>query len=93
MRNYAPYLIYIAVFARTAGWGVDSFPVPLPVWILLIVFGALLATEPLLTRRFPSYPRLYALVQSGLVIGMLYTAPTMDILSMLFFPLSFQAVQ
>ena len=93
MRNYAPYLIYLAVLARTAGWGVDSFPVPAPVWILLIVFGVILATEPFLTRRVPSYPRLYALIQSGLVIGMLYTAPRMDILSMLFFPISFQAVQ
>jgi signal transduction histidine kinase len=93
MRNYAPYLIFIAVLARTAGWGVDSFPVPTPVWILLIVFGVILATEPFVTRRLAWYPRLYALVQSGLVIAMLYTAPGMDILSMLFFPLSFQAVQ
>jgi signal transduction histidine kinase len=93
MRNYAPYLIYLAVLARTAGWGVDSFPVPPLVWILLIVFGAILATEPAITRRLAWYPRLYALVQSGLVIAMLYTAPGMDILSMLFFPLSFQVVQ
>ncbi len=93
MRHYAPYLIFIAVLARTAGWGVDSFPVPPLVWILLVVFGAILATEPVVTGRLAWYPRLYALVQSGLVIAMLYTAPGMDILSMLFFPLSFQAVQ
>jgi signal transduction histidine kinase len=93
MRNYAPHLIYLAVLARTAGWGEDSFPVPIPVWILLIAFGVILAAEPILTRSRPGYPRLYALVQSLLVVAMLYTAPKMDILSMLFFPLSFQAVQ
>ncbi|MGB7540073.1 MAG: sensor histidine kinase [Anaerolineales bacterium] len=93
MRNYAPYLIYLAVLARTAGWSEDSFPVPLPVWILLSVFGLLLVTEPVISHRVQGYPRLYALAQSGLVIVMLYLAPTMDILTMLFFPLSFQVVQ
>jgi signal transduction histidine kinase len=93
MRNAAPYLIYLAVLARTAGWGQDSFPVPLPVWILLIAFGLILATEPLLTRRLAWYPRLYTLVQSGIVIAMLYIAPIMDVLTMLFFPISFQVVQ
>jgi signal transduction histidine kinase len=92
MRNAAPYLIYLAVVARTAGWGQDSFPVPLPVWILLIAFGLILATEPLLTRRLAWYPRLYALAQSGIVIAMLYIASIMDVLTMLFFPISFQVV-
>jgi len=93
MRNFAPYLIYLAVLARTAGWSQDSFPVPRPVWVLLIVFGLMLALEPLLARRLPWFPRLYALVQSILVIAMMYIAPAMDILSMLFFPLSIQVVQ
>jgi signal transduction histidine kinase len=93
MRTFAPYLIYFAVLARTAGWSQDSFPVPRPVWILLVLFGIILATEPFLSRRTPWYPRVYALIQSGLAIAMFYTAPQMDILSMLFFPLSFQVVQ
>jgi signal transduction histidine kinase len=93
MRSFAPYLVYFAVLARTAGWGVDSFPVPLPVWIFLAAFGLILVTEPFITRRIPRYPRLYAIAQSGLVVAMLYTAPRMDVLTMLFFPLSIQAVQ
>lgn len=93
MRYFATYLIYLAVLARAAGWSQDSTPLPAPIWILLPIFGLILLSEPALTRRFPLYPRLYTLVQSGLVIAMLYIAPSQDILPMLFFPLSFQAVQ
>ncbi len=93
MRYFATYLIYIAVLARAAGWSQDSPPLPTSIWILLPIFGLVLFSEPALTRRFPLYPRLYTLVQSGLVIAMLYIAPYQDILPMLFFPLSFQAVQ
>ncbi len=93
MRYLATYLIYIAVLARAAGWSQDSLPLPAPVWILLPIFGLILFSEPAMTRRFPRYPRLYTLVQSSLVIAMLYIAPRQDILPMLFIPLSFQAVR
>ncbi|OGO68922.1 MAG: hypothetical protein A2Z49_05425 [Chloroflexi bacterium RBG_19FT_COMBO_56_12] len=53
----------------------------------------ILFSEQALTRRFPRYPRLYSFVQSALAITMLYSAPTIDFLTMLFMPLSFQAVQ
>ncbi len=93
MRYFATYLIYIAVVVRAAGWSQDSTPLPALIWILLPIFGLILLSEPVLTRRFPLYPRLYTLMQSCLVIAMLYIAPNQDILPMLFYPLSFQAVQ
>jgi signal transduction histidine kinase len=93
MQYFVTYLIYAAVFARALGWSQDSAPIPQPAWALLIVFGFVLFSERPLSRRLPWYPRLYALVQSGLVVAMLYTAPTVDIFAMLFFPLSFQVVQ
>ncbi len=93
MRYFATYLIYIAVLARALGWSQDSLPLPAPIWILLPIFGLILFSEPAVTRRVPLYPRLYTLVQSGLVIAMLYIAPHQDIIPMLFIPLSFQAVQ
>lgn len=93
MRYLATYLIYIAVIARAIGWNQDTAPIPAAVWILLGVFGVILLSEPALTRRFPSFPPVYTLLQSGVVIAMLYTAPTVDFLTLLFLPLSFQAVQ
>lgn len=93
MRYFATYLIYIAVIARAIGWNQETSPIPTTIWILLVIFGVILISQQALTRRFPLYPRLYTVVQSGLVITMLYSAPTIDFLSMLFFPLSFQAVQ
>lgn len=93
MKNFLTYLVYIAVLARVAGWSQDSTPIPPEVWILLCVFGVVMFTEPFLTHRYPWYPRFYTLIQSILVICMLYIDPTLDILTMLFLPLSFQAVR
>lgn len=93
MRNLATYLVYIAVIARAIGWNQETFPIPTTIWILLVVFGILLFSERALTQRFPFYPRVYTLVQSGVAIAMLYQAPTIDFLAMLLMPLSFQAVQ
>lgn len=93
MRYFVTYLIYIAVLVRAAGWSQDSGPIPTPVWPLLGIFGLLLFSEQALTRRLTWYHRPYLLGQSALVIVMLYMAPTLDILTMLFLPLSFQAVQ
>ena len=93
MRYLATYLIYIAVIARAIGWNYETSPIPPVIWILLAIFGVFLFTERALTQRLPWYPRLYALVQSGLAIAMLYSAPTVDFLTMLFLTLSFQVVQ
>ena len=93
MRYLVTYLIYSAVLVRAAGWSQDSGVIPTLVWLLLGVFGLLLFSEQAVTRRLAGYPRLYLLAQSALVIVMLYTDPTLDILTLLFLPLSFQAVQ
>jgi len=93
MRYFVNYLIYMAVLARAAAWSQDSWPIPMPIWPLLGLFGLLLFTERVISRRFQGYPRGYTLVQSLLVIGMLYISPRLDILPMLFLPLSFQAVE
>jgi len=93
MRYIATYLIYIAVIARAIGWNQETAPVPTTIWVLLVIFGVFLVSQQALTRRFPLYPRLYTLVQSALVIAMLYLAPSIDFLTLLFLPLSFQAVQ
>lgn len=93
MRYLATCLIYAAVLIRALGWSQDSAPIPGPAWVLLVGFGVLLFSERPLTHARPWYPRLYILLQSGLVIAMLYSAPQVDIFPMLFFPLSFQAVQ
>ena len=84
MRYFATYLIYIAVIARAIGWNQETAPIPTTIWILLAIFGVILFSQQVLTRRFPFYPRLYTLVQSGLVISMLYIAPIIDFLTMLF---------
>lgn len=93
MRYFASWLIYLAVLARAAGWNLDSPTIPGLIWAQLAAFGMILLLEPRLTRYWPTFPRLYVLVQSALLIAMLYTAPNLDFLSLLFFPLSFQAVQ
>ena len=92
MHHFAIYLIYISVVARAIGWNHETEQIPNLIWILLIIFGVILISEQSITHRFPLYPRLYTLTQSALVIAMLYGAPTLDFIPMLFFPLSFQAV-
>lgn len=93
MRYFATYLIYIAVVTRAAGWSQDNTQIPLLALILLAIFGVLLFSQRAVTHSLSWYPRLYILTQSGLVIAMLYFAPQVDIFPMLFFTLSFQAVQ
>jgi signal transduction histidine kinase len=93
MRYFVTFLIYIAVAARAVGWSQDDWPLPNLVWILLGFYGLLMFSEQAVTRRFSWYPRLYTLVQSALVIAMLYISPGVDFIAMLFYPLSFQAVQ
>jgi signal transduction histidine kinase len=93
MQYLVTYLVYIAALARAFGWNQETAPIPTAIWILLAVFGIILFLQQPLTHRFPWYPRLYALVQSALVIAMLYLDPTIDFLTLLFLPLSFQVVQ
>ncbi len=62
-------------------------------WILLGIYGLALFSESILTSRWSWYARIYIVLQAGLVIVLLYSSPALDFLPLLFFPLSFQAVQ
>ena len=87
MRYFATYLIYIAVLARAIGWHQETTPISVTIWIMLAVFGIFLFSQHAISLHFPLYPRWYTLVQSILVIAMLYHSPTLDFLDLLFFPL------
>lgn len=93
MRYFATYLIYIAVIARAIGWNYETDQISTLVWVLLAIFGIILITQQALTHRFHRYTHIYIVLQSALVITMLYIAPSLDFLTLLFLPLSFQAVQ
>ncbi|HEX7973197.1 MAG TPA: histidine kinase, partial [Anaerolineales bacterium] len=85
-------MIYAAVVVRAAAWIESNPPVQGMVVWLLVIFGLLLFSEPLITRRLTGYPSLYLILQSGLILALLLQAPGMDFLPALFYPLSFQAV-
>jgi len=93
MRSIATYLIYAAVLVRTAEWFDENPPVRGIMFAMLAAYGVMMVTEPLLTQRFRRYPVVYLPVQTGLVLALMIRIPEMDFLPMLFFPLSFQAVQ
>ncbi len=92
-RNFTGTLIYLAVLARAVGWAYAQGPIQPIIWVVLGIYGVMLISEAPLRRSFPGYPRLYILLQAGLVIFLLYSAPRLDFLPLLFFPLSFQAVE
>jgi hypothetical protein len=71
IHSAATYLIYAAVVVRAAAWFEDNPPVQGEVFWLLAIFGLLLVSEPLFTRRLPRYPYLYLLLQSGLTLALL----------------------
>jgi len=93
MSFFARYLIFAAVVARAIGWTQDSPPFSTAIWWLLAIYGVVMVSEPPLTRRWRSFPKIYLLVQTSLVFAMLYRAPILDFLPMLYLSLSYQAVQ
>jgi signal transduction histidine kinase len=93
MREFATYLITLAVIARAIGWNQETAPVLASTWILLGLFGIGIVLQQILPMRRPLHQRGYTLILSGLTVIMLYTDPTLDFLSLLFLPLSFQAVE
>ena len=92
MDYLATYLIYLAVLARTWAWYRNHPPVPPLILVVLFLFGLVMLTEILLTRRFSWYPRLYLVLQSLLIVLLLVIAPKHDFFPDLFIPLSYQAV-
>jgi signal transduction histidine kinase len=92
MRYLSVYLIFAAVVVRAlAAPFEEEQATPILVFILLLVYGLLLFSEPYLTRRLAWYPGVYLTGQSLVVIAMLFAAPQLDFLPTLFMPLSFQA--
>jgi hypothetical protein len=64
-------------------------------WIvatLLLVFGMLLGTERLLSRRWAWYPHAYLTFQTGLTLTLLLLPPHFDFFAALGLPLSAQAL-
>jgi signal transduction histidine kinase len=92
MRYLSVYLIYAAIVVRAlAAPYEEDQATPIAVFILLLVYGLMLFSEPALSRQIAWYPWVYLSGQSALVIGMLFAAPQLDFLPTLFVPLSFQA--
>jgi hypothetical protein len=60
---------------------------------LLLIFGVLLATERLLSRRWAWYPHAYLALQTGLIIALLPLPPNLDFFAALGLPLSAQALR
>jgi signal transduction histidine kinase len=92
MRYLSIYLIFAAIVARALAAPFEEDQVtPAIVFILLLVYGLLLFSEPFLSRRLGWYPWVYLTGQSLLVIAMLFAAPQLDFMPTLFMPLSFLA--
>ncbi len=92
MRLAVLLLLYFAVLIRTIAFNFNFVPVPAALFTLQAVYGILLASEPLLSRRLYIYPWVYMSAMFSLVLVMMLVMPVIDFLPTLFFPLSFQAV-
>lgn len=90
-RYLSSYLIFAAMFIRAVTFSVD-LPPEGPLIPLLVVYGVVLFTEPLVSRRFKHYLWVYLLIQLGLALWMLLIPPHFDFLPVLFLPLCMQAV-
>ena len=93
MHSIASYLIYAAVLVRAASWFDMNPPAHWVMLAMLAVFGVVMGSEPLITRRIQRFRMVYLPLQTSLVLVMMILVPEMDFLPMLFFPLSFQAVR
>ena len=87
MRYAVFFLLYAGVFIRSVAFHFYDDPVPPSVYVYMAGYGLLLITEPLITRKKPGYIAVYLFAQTGLIMGMLLTMPSMDFLPSLFAPL------
>ncbi|RPI85978.1 MAG: hypothetical protein EHM41_09625, partial [Chloroflexi bacterium] len=92
MRYTFTYLVYIAVILRAVAWNDDNPFIYRDIEIFLGVYGLVLFSEPLLTKQFPVYRWIYPLVQTSLIVTMLFKYPELDFIPSLFIPLCFQVV-
>jgi len=92
MRNFVLLLIYFAVVIRAIAFHFYDDPVPPLVYVFLVCYGLLLATQPYLTHRYPRYTGFYFVIQFALVMAAQVSMLSIDFFISLIFPLSFQAV-
>ncbi len=86
--NYTLYVI-VALRAIITYAGMDNLP---PLLALLAIFLLLLATEPIISRRWKTYRWVYLGLEIGLVAVMGRLAPTYDFLWALYIIVSIQAL-
>ena len=89
--NLGSYFLYAATLIRVVAFSVEEPPEG-PLIELMVLYGIVLFTQPLLSRRLRWYPWAYLTLQSALTLGMLMIPPHFDFLPTLFYPLSMQAV-
>ena len=89
--NLGSYLLYAATLIRVVAFSSEETPQG-PLIELMVLYGIVLFTQPLLSRRLRWYPWAYLTLQSALTLGMLMIPPHFDFLPTLFYPLSMQAV-
>ena len=89
--NLGSYFLYAATLIRVVAFFGEQPPQG-PLIELMILYGIVLFTQPLLSRRLRWYPWIYLALQSALTLGMLMIPPHFDFLPTLFYPLSMQAV-
>ncbi len=92
MSRLPTYIIYLAVLVRMASWYEENPPPQAAVIVLLLAFGLVLIAEPWLTHLGPWFPYAYLVLQTAIVMALLFINKQ-DFLPSLFMPLSFQAVQ
>ncbi|MGW8251244.1 MAG: sensor histidine kinase [Anaerolineales bacterium] len=85
-------LAYLAVVVRTVAYNYYDDPVPGLLYLLLVVYGLILVSEPAVSRRLSGYRRVYLSLQFALVVIMMLVMPAIDFLPTLLYPLCFQAV-
>lgn len=61
--------------------------------LLLAVFGLLYLLEPALAARFSRFPLLYFLLQAAVLLALSGRKPFLDVIQILYIPLSLQALQ
>jgi signal transduction histidine kinase len=92
MNKLPTYMIYLAVLLRMAAWYEKNPPPQEITIVLMLIFGFILIVEPWITRSVLWFPYLYLMIQTGIVVALLFVVKQ-DFIPSLFFPLSFQAVQ
>ncbi len=91
MAYWASLVIYLAVFIRALAFSTEEPPQG-PLILLLGIFGIVLITEIVISRKLRWYPVFYLIIQSSIVILTILIPPCFDFLPVLFIPLAMRAI-